>query len=78
MIKKHEEFNNIFKYLAEHGCETGYSTSFQPNPTNAPPGSKLKIKILMKRLELGQTLWNDLDRNDFDGLTGPIKPSKFR
>lgn len=78
MIKKNEEFNNIFKYLAEHGCETGYSTSFQPNPTNAPPGSKLKIEILIKRLELGQTLWNDLDRNDFDGLTAAIKPSKFR
>jgi hypothetical protein len=78
MIKNNEELKTIFQHLANHGCENGYNTSFQPTPTNAPPGSKLKIEILMKRLELGQDLWNDMDRNDFVGLTSPVKPSKFR
>jgi hypothetical protein len=38
-------------------------------PTSAPPGSPEEIAILRARLEQGQPLWHEDDRNDFAGIT---------
>ena len=73
MIQKHKDFN-IFQYIQEHGNGEEFQPEGRPVPTNAPPGSGLKINVLMQRLEAGEDLWNDLDRDDFDNLIAPIKP----
>ena len=43
-------------------------------PTDAPAGSAEKIDVLAKRVERGQPLWHDDDRNNYEGLTGAIRP----
>jgi|TARA_X000001036_G_scaffold351498_1_gene332421 hypothetical protein len=76
MIQKRDEFYNLFEHMLEHGTGDSFQPEFKPSPTNAPPGSNYKIEVLMKRLESGEDLWNNMDRDDFEGLIAPIKPSR--
>ena len=73
MIQRREDYN-IFHHIQAHGNGEEFRPEDKPAPTNAAPGSNLKIDVLMKRLEAGEELWNDLDRDDFEGLIAPIKP----
>ena len=73
MIQRREDYN-IFQHIKEHGNGEEFRPEDKPAPTNAPPGSNLKIHVLMKRLEAGEDLWNERDRDDFDNLIAPIKP----
>ena len=75
MIQKRKDFRNIFQHIAEHGTAQNFQPKSKPSPTNAPPGSNYKIDILISRLEAGDDLWSDLDRDDFEGLIAAIKPS---
>lgn len=43
-------------------------------PTDAPAGSPEKIEVLRRRVELGQPLWHNDDRNDYVGLVGAVRP----
>lgn len=76
MIQKRDEFYTLFEHMLEHGTGDSFQPEFKPSPTNAPPGSNYKIEVLMKRLESGEDLWNNMDRDDFEGLIAPIKPSR--
>ena len=76
MIQKREEFHNLFEHMLKHGTGDSFQPESKPSPTNAPPGSNYKIEVLMKRLESGEDLWNNMDRDDFEGLIAPIKPSR--
>ncbi|MCH2369345.1 MAG: hypothetical protein MK324_02265 [Pirellulales bacterium] len=76
MIQKRKESYNLFEHMLEHGTGNEFQPESKPSPTNAPPGSDYKIDVLMKRLESGEDLWNDRDRDDFEGLIAPIKPSR--
>lgn len=42
-------------------------------PTDAPSGSREKIEVLRKRVELQQPLWHPKDRADYSGLTGAVR-----
>ena len=75
MIKKNDSLT-LFEHLRRHGTADSYTPESHPNPTNAAPGSSQKIEVLIKRLELGQDLWNDMDRDDYEGLVAPINPRK--
>ena len=46
-------------------------------PTDAPPGSKEKIEIMRKRIELGQPLRHEHDRVDFSGITCGTPESNY-
>ena len=75
MIKKNDSLT-LFEHLRRHGTADSYAPESHPNPTNAAPGSSQKIEVLIKRLELGQDLWNERDRDDYEGLLAPINPRK--
>ena len=42
--------------------------------TDAPAGSDEKIETLRRRVEMGQPLWHELDREDYAGLSGAVRP----
>jgi hypothetical protein len=54
------------------GCEEPTRSDHQP--TSTVPGSREKIEVLRQRVELGQPLWHDEDRQDYAGMTGAIDP----
>ena len=74
MTGKH--IKNVFEAILEYGHDEDFvpqeSDGF--SATDAPAGSDEKIEILRKRVEMGQPLWHDLDREDYAGLSGAIRP----
>lgn len=58
----------------------GHDEDFDPDPcaaflpTDAPAGSPEKVEVLRRRVELGQPLWHQNDRQDYAGLTGAVHP----
>jgi hypothetical protein len=52
----------------------GHDEDFEPqvtkdfHPTDAPAGSPEKVEILRKRVDLGQPLWHEGDRDGYDGF----------
>ena len=72
-----ERCKNVFEAILKYG----HDEDWLPSPeridfesTDAPAGSPEKIEILRRRLELGQPLWHNNDRFDYNGLTGAIRP----
>jgi hypothetical protein len=67
---------NVFDAILKYGHDEDFlpqdSDTFEP--TDAPAGSQEKIEILRRRIEMGQPLWHSMDRSDFSGLTGAIRP----
>jgi len=67
---------NVFEAIQE--C--GHDEDFVPAETNefvhtdAPAGSREKLEILARRVQLGFPLWHPEDRSDYTGLTGAIRP----
>ena len=62
------------KTIAEAFRMVGHDEDFEPTitedflPTDAPAGSKEKLEVLRKRVELGQPLWHRDDRASYDGI----------
>ena len=67
-------FDAILKYGHDEDFEPRAGDDFRP--TDAPPGTAEKIDVIRKRVELGQPLWHEDDRNDYLGLTGIIRPQE--
>jgi len=67
---------NVFQAI----LECGHDEDFLPmeteefNPTDAPAGSKAKLEILAERVKKGVPLWHPMDRSDYSGLTGAVRP----
>ena len=75
-MSNNKKITNVFEAILEYG----HDEDFVPHAdndfsaTNAPAGSDEKIETLRRRVEMGQPLWHDLDREDYAGLTGAVRP----
>ena len=71
-----KQITNVFEAILEYGHDEDFvpqeSEGF--SATDAPAGSDEKIEILRKRVQMGQPLWHELDREDYAGLSGAIRP----
>jgi len=71
-----KKITNVFEAILEYGHDEDFvpheSDGFAA--TDAPAGSDEKIEILRRRVQMGQPLWHDLDREDYAGLSGAIRP----
>lgn len=47
-------------------ADEGYRPRRDPIPTDAAPGSREKVKVIMARVESGEALWHPLDRVDYE------------
>jgi len=67
---------NVFEAILQCGHDEDFvpleSDDFLP--TDAPAGSPAKIQILAERVQRGMPLWHKLDRCDYAGLTGAVRP----
>jgi hypothetical protein len=79
--KKNEErawgdVRTVFEAILKYGHDEDFEPEVDDNfhPTDAPAGSAEKIEILRRRVDRGQPLFHKLDRVDYAGLTGVIKP----
>lgn len=67
---------NVFEAILKYG----HDEDFDPTPTeefqatDAPAGSRQKIRVLSERVAKGLPLWHDEDRCDYSGLTGAVRP----
>lgn len=72
-----QKVRNVFDAINKFGHDEDFVPDQEHNefrPTNAPAGSNAKIEILRRRVELGLPLWHELDRFDYSGLTGAVRP----
>lgn len=67
---------NVFDAILECGHDEDFSPAETPDfgPTEAPAGSREKLDILAQRVQQGMPLWHPMDRNDYSGLTGAVRP----
>ena len=67
---------NVFEAIQRDGDDTNFVPAACDSfgPTDAPAGSKEKIDVLRRRLEMGLPLWHSEDRNDYRGLIAAIRP----
>ncbi len=74
--EKSERVTNVFEAILKYRHDEGFAALADSgfSPTNAPPGSEDKIKLLCRRVEQGQPLWHTEDRCDYSGLTGAVRP----
>ena len=67
---------NVFDAI----LECGHDEDFVPAETDefcatdAPAGSRAKIDVLAERVRKGVPLWHAMDRCDYSGLTGAVRP----
>lgn len=47
-------------------------------PTDAAPGTAEKVELIAKRLRNGEPLFHEDDRDDYDGLVAPVKPTHHK
>ena len=71
-----KKITNVFEAILEYGHDEDFvpheSEGFEA--TDAPAGSDEKIEMLRQRVAMGQPLWHELDREDYAGLSGAIRP----
>jgi hypothetical protein len=67
---------NVFDAILECGHDEDFmpAESADFRPTEAPAGSREKIAILAERVQKGLPLWHQMDRSDYSGLTGAVRP----
>lgn len=58
---------NVFNVIAMTGDEGPFAPRQCKRPTDAPPGSSAKIVALMKRVERGEELWHEDDKDNCEG-----------
>ena len=71
-----ERCKNVFEAILKYGHDEDFApfAGRDFTPTDAPAGSKEKIEILARRIEMGMPLWHPEDRHDYSGLTGVVRP----
>jgi len=71
-----QKVRNVFEAILKYGHDEDFAPVGDEDfsATVAPAGSKEKIAILRRRVELGQPLWHEEDRCDYSGLTGAVRP----
>lgn len=72
-----QAIRNVFDAINKFGHDEDFTPDAETSdfrPTNAPAGSRAKIEILRRRVELGLPLWHETDRCDYSGLTGAVRP----
>jgi len=67
---------NVFEAILKFGHDENFDAEPDDDfeSTDAPAGSESKIEILRRRVEMGYPLWHEMDRRDYTGLTGIIRP----
>ena len=67
---------NVFEAITKFGHDEDFAPVEQDDfsATDAPAGSKAKIEMMAKRVQMGTPLWHEEDRSDYSGLTGAIRP----
>ena len=69
-------YHNVFEAIAGEGHEESFvpveTNEFEP--TDLAAGSREKLELLRRRVEMGVPMWHDEDRSDYDGLVGTIRP----
>lgn len=68
-----EQYPSTSKF-ARRGVKDFYGRTQQAEPTDALPGSEEKIRILMERARLGQTLFHPQDATIGDATVRPTLP----
>ncbi len=71
-----KKITNVFEAILEYGHDEDFvpAESDGFSATDAPAGSDAKIETLRLRVEMGQPLWHGLDREDYAGLSGAVRP----
>jgi hypothetical protein len=71
-----KNITNVFEAILEYGHDEDFvpHESEDFSATDAPAGSDEKIETLRRRVEMGQPLWHELDREDYAGLSGAVRP----
>ncbi len=52
---------NVLDHILRHGSCAKFAPEFEPEPTEARPGSKAKIRALARRVLRGEALFVDED-----------------
>jgi hypothetical protein len=67
---------NVFDAILECGHDEDFlpAESAEFRPTEAPAGSVEKLGVLAERIKKGLPLWHPMDRCDYSGLTGIVRP----
>ena len=78
MTTTKREYRNVFEAILAEGDEEGFAPveTDEFEPTDLPAGSRDKIEVLRRRVEMGVPMWHEADRTDYDGLTGAVQPRK--
>lgn len=71
-----QNVRNVFEAIIKYGHDEDFAPENSEDfcPTEAPAGSTNKIDIMRQRVEKGLPLWHEMDRSDYSGLTGAIRP----
>ncbi len=75
-MSMNKKITNVFEAILEYGHDEDFVPQISDEfvATDAPAGSDAKIEMLRQRVEMGQPLWHELDREDYSGLTGAVRP----
>jgi hypothetical protein len=67
---------NVFEAIERFGHDEDFAPCVTDDfsPTEAPAGSPEKLAELARRVQLGLPLWHPMDRHDYSGLTGAVRP----
>jgi hypothetical protein len=67
---------NVFEAIAKFGHDEDFAPRITDefSPTEAPAGSSEKLAELTRRVSQGLPLWHPMDRADYSGLTGAVRP----
>ena len=71
-----KQMRNVFETILKYGHDEDFAPSAGRDfsKTEAPAGSREKLDVLARRIEMGQPLWHPEDRPDYSGLTGVVRP----
>ena len=67
---------NVFEAILECGHDEDFAPvqTSEFSSTDAPAGSRTKLKVMAERVQKGLPLWHPDDRGDYSGLTGVVRP----
>ena len=70
------QMRNVFETILKYGHDEDFAPTQTEDfsSTDAPAGSREKLDVLAKRIEMGLPLWHEEDRPDYSGLTGAVRP----
>ena len=77
ILSKKENIKNVNDWLKYFRNDNNFNPPIDDNSTQAPPGSKEKIKVMQSRLERGKALFHPNDKKNYKG-TNPSANILFR